>query len=143
MSSTKDTGFGNFPEMIKQRDGGLDGRFYLGVKTTKIFCLPSCRARAPLPENITIFFTREEAMKAGYRGCKRCRSASFPDIGPEWLPKVEEYLRNNIHRKIQEYELVSIAGVNITTIRRYFRRTYGKPIMNYHKALRLRNSMET
>jgi len=48
----------------------------VGVKTTKIYCLPSCPAKAPLPENITYFKTVTQAERNGFRPCKRC----FPDF---------------------------------------------------------------
>jgi DNA-3-methyladenine glycosylase II len=48
----------------------------IGVKTTKIYCLPSCPAKAPLPQNITYFKTAGQAERSGFRPCKRC----FPDF---------------------------------------------------------------
>jgi DNA-3-methyladenine glycosylase II len=49
---------------------------FIGVKTTKIYCLPSCPARAPLPQNVVEFNTPAQAERSGYRPCKRC----FPDF---------------------------------------------------------------
>ncbi|MBM3751755.1 MAG: bifunctional transcriptional activator/DNA repair protein Ada [Acidimicrobiia bacterium] len=54
-------------------DASYDGVFYLAVKTTGIFCRPSCTARKPKPENVEFFSTVKEAMFAGYRACLRCR----------------------------------------------------------------------
>ncbi len=54
------------------RDRSLDGRFVGAVKTTGIYCEPSCPARRPLRENVEFFNTNEEARAAGYRACKRC-----------------------------------------------------------------------
>ncbi len=54
------------------RDRSLDGRFVGAVKTTGIYCKPSCPARRPLRENVEFFNTNEEARAAGYRACKRC-----------------------------------------------------------------------
>jgi AraC family transcriptional regulator of adaptative response / DNA-3-methyladenine glycosylase II len=58
------------------RAGRLDGQFIVGVLTTGIYCLPSCSARAPNPENVRLFETELEAQAAGLRACKRCR----PDV---------------------------------------------------------------
>jgi AraC family transcriptional regulator of adaptative response / DNA-3-methyladenine glycosylase II len=58
------------------RTGKFDGRFILGVMTTGIYCLPSCAARPPKPENVRLFITETEAKAAGLRACKRCR----PDL---------------------------------------------------------------
>lgn len=51
------------------RDASFDGLFFTGVKTTGIFCRPSCPARKPLPENCEYFATVKDAMFAGYRAC--------------------------------------------------------------------------
>ena len=58
------------------RAGRFDGKFLVGVLTTGIYCLPSCGARQPLPENVRLFKTEAEAQAAGLRPCKRCR----PDL---------------------------------------------------------------
>ncbi|MDR1144066.1 MAG: AraC family transcriptional regulator, partial [Spirochaetaceae bacterium] len=61
---------------VSENDKDYDGIFLYGVKTTKIFCRPSCRSKLPLKKNIVYFETKEEAEQGGYRPCKRCR----PDL---------------------------------------------------------------
>ena len=57
---------------------------FIGVKTTKIYCLLSCPAKAPLPENIVYFKTPQQAQRSGFRPCKRC----FPDFPyGKWIDK--------------------------------------------------------
>ncbi len=58
------------------RKGKFNGKFILGVMTTGIYCLPSCAARPPKPQNVRLFTTEAEAKAAGLRACKRCR----PDL---------------------------------------------------------------
>lgn len=55
------------------RDRAFDGQFYGAVKTTKIYCKPSCPVRHPKQENVTFYHTAAEAAAAGYRACMRCR----------------------------------------------------------------------
>src|SRR6266702_5171701 len=55
------------------RDSQADGSFVLAVRSTHIYCRPSCPARRPLRRNVIFFRTREEAEKQGYRPCRRCR----------------------------------------------------------------------
>src|SRR6266850_2182677 len=55
------------------RDARADGTFVLAVRSTHIYCRPSCPARRPLRRNVVFFHTREEAEKQGYRACLRCR----------------------------------------------------------------------
>jgi AraC family transcriptional regulator of adaptative response / DNA-3-methyladenine glycosylase II len=59
------------------RAGRYDGKFLIGVLTTGIYCLPSCAARRPKPENVRLFATEADARAAGLRACKRCRPDAF------------------------------------------------------------------
>ena len=59
-------------QAVLQRDRHQDGEFFFGVKTTGIFCRPSCAARRPLRQNVRFYQTAEEAEKAGLRPCLRC-----------------------------------------------------------------------
>jgi len=62
---------------VVARDPAADGRFFYSVKTTGVYCFPSCAGRLPNPENVRFHRTREEAEQAGFRPCKRCK----PDQG--------------------------------------------------------------
>lgn len=61
---------------VIKNDISSDGKFFYAVKTTKIFCKPSCKSKTPLRNNVTFFNTKQQAINAGYRPCKRCR----PDL---------------------------------------------------------------
>lgn len=61
---------------VLNSDPAYDGKFFYGVTTTGIFCRPSCKSKKPKPEHLTIFHSREAALTAGFRPCKRCR----PDL---------------------------------------------------------------
>src|SRR6185503_10286117 len=65
---------------IDARDTRFDGQFYTAVRTTGIYCRPSCPARTPKASNVTFHPTAASAQLAGYRACKRCR----PDASPGW-----------------------------------------------------------
>ena len=60
-------------DFIGQRDTRYDGVFYTAVKTTGVFCLPSCKAKKPLQKNVVFYDTQEEAIADGFRACKICR----------------------------------------------------------------------
>jgi AraC family transcriptional regulator of adaptative response/methylated-DNA-[protein]-cysteine methyltransferase len=64
------------------RDAAYDGIFFTGVRTTGIFCRPSCPARKPLPANIEYFATVREALFAGDRPCRRCEPTCAPGGAP-------------------------------------------------------------
>ncbi|MFB7251486.1 DNA-3-methyladenine glycosylase 2 family protein [Microbacterium sp. NPDC056234] len=68
---------------IDARDVRFDGQFVTAVRSTGIYCRPSCPARTPKPENVTFFPTSAAAHEAGYRACKRCLPEAAPG-SPEW-----------------------------------------------------------
>ncbi|MCC4907954.1 AlkA N-terminal domain-containing protein [Microbacterium sp. cx-59] len=68
---------------IHSRDARFDGQFVTAVRTTGIYCRPSCPARTPLPANVTFYPTSAAAHEAGYRACKRCLPEAAPG-SPEW-----------------------------------------------------------
>src|SRR5688500_6143040 len=63
---------------VGARDARADGRFFYSVKTTGVYCRPSCAARLPRPENVEFYATLREAESAGYRPCKRCKPEQAP-----------------------------------------------------------------
>ncbi|MCY0904786.1 DNA-3-methyladenine glycosylase 2 family protein [Arthrobacter sp. H14-L1] len=69
--------------VIESRDARFDGQFFTAVRTTGIYCRPSCPARTPKPANVSFFRTSAAAHEAGYRACKRCLPEAVPG-SPEW-----------------------------------------------------------
>jgi AraC family transcriptional regulator of adaptative response / methylphosphotriester-DNA alkyltransferase methyltransferase len=61
-------------EAVISNDANYDGVFFYGVRSTGIFCRPSCPSKKPLRDNVVFFRTAKEALDAGFRPCKRCRS---------------------------------------------------------------------
>src|SRR5215204_3645528 len=78
-----------FWQAVRENDARFDGAFYLGVKTTGIYCRPSCRARTPKRENVAFFPTWGDAEKYGLRACLRCK----PRSGAAADPQVEKILK--------------------------------------------------
>ncbi|MEQ6903327.1 AlkA N-terminal domain-containing protein [Nocardioides sp. YIM 152588] len=68
---------------VRSRDRRFDGVFYTAVRTTGIYCRPSCPARTPAPANVTFHPTAASAQEAGFRACKRCLPDAVPG-SPEW-----------------------------------------------------------
>ncbi|MEU6788552.1 AlkA N-terminal domain-containing protein [Nonomuraea angiospora] len=69
--------------VLRSRDGRFDGRFFVAVVTTGIFCRPSCPAALPKRENVRFYPSSAAALEAGFRACKRCRPDTAPG-SPEW-----------------------------------------------------------
>lgn len=72
-----------FWKAVKTNDARFDGAFYLGVKTTSIYCRPSCRARTPKRENVAFFPTIQLAEEFGLRACLRCKPKDVAGVDPQ------------------------------------------------------------
>jgi AraC family transcriptional regulator of adaptative response / DNA-3-methyladenine glycosylase II len=72
-----------FWQVLELGDSRFDGWVFCGVKTTGIYCRPSCPARTPKRENVRFFATAAAAQSAGFRACKRCRPDATPG-SPDW-----------------------------------------------------------
>ena len=66
---------------LQTRDSRFDGRLFVGVKTTGVYCRPVCPARTPKRENVSFYRSAAAAEAAGFRPCLRCRPESSPDLG--------------------------------------------------------------
>ncbi len=71
---------------VESKDARFDGWFFTAVRSTGIYCRPSCPARTPFRRNVEFFPTAAAAQRAGYRACKRCRPDASPG-SPEWDPR--------------------------------------------------------
>ncbi|MDF1493183.1 bifunctional transcriptional activator/DNA repair enzyme AdaA [Caproiciproducens sp. CPB-2] len=119
-------------------DTACDGRFFYGVKTTGIFCRPSCRSKSPKRENVVFFDTAEEARKSGLRPCKRCR----PDL-LEFQPQKEaaEKIKAVCDHWYADHprfkaELKQL-GLSRNRVAQVFQAQYGKSLTEYWNELRI------
>ena len=117
-------------------DASYDGIFFTGVRTTGIFCRPSCSARKPRPENIEFFATPREASASGYRPCKRCRPLEVDGRPPAWVERLLARVESDptLHLKAAD---LRAAGVDPARARRWFLRHYGMTFQAYCRARRL------
>jgi AraC family transcriptional regulator of adaptative response/methylated-DNA-[protein]-cysteine methyltransferase len=121
---------------LVNRDPSFEGIFFVGVRTTGIFCRPTCTAKKPARENVDFFATPSEALHGGYRPCLRCHPMD-PGKRP---PKLIERLRAEVERapggRLTDKELAAIA-IDPSTARRQFKRHYGMTFQAYYRARRL------
>ncbi len=114
-------------DLMQQSDATYDGRFIVGVVTTGIFCLPSCGARKPKPENVRFFSRLGDAEAAGLRACKRCRPDHFyRDHDPDrvLVEGLVARLRADPSSFANVRELVRQSGVGSSKLNQLFRRHY-------------------
>ena len=118
------------------KDKSYDGVFYTAVKTTNIFCRPSCSAKKPLKKNVQFFATTREALFARYRPCKRCKQMDIGNSTPEWVKNLMVLVDKNPEKKLHDYELREI-GIQPEKARRYFQKHYGMTFHAYCRGRRL------
>lgn len=112
------------------RDHRFDGKFFVGVKTTGIYCRPICPAK-PKRENVQFFNNYLEAEKAGFRPCMRCRPESAP-MSPAWIgtsaivQRAIKVLHNLEVMNFNEEEFAEKFGVSARHLRRLFVEEIGK-----------------
>ncbi|MCQ6557158.1 bifunctional transcriptional activator/DNA repair enzyme AdaA [Paenibacillus mendelii] len=70
-------------DSVVNRESTYDGVYYTGVKTTKIVCRPTCRAKTPYAANVTFYRSLEDALHAGFRPCKRCKPDANGSLRPD------------------------------------------------------------
>lgn len=121
---------------LVNRDTNYDGIFFVGVKTTGIFCHASCRARKPKYENCEFFEKAEEALLMGYRPCKICNPLSYPNELPKEVQILIDNVEKNPYKKWKEHDFKSL-GVTSYTARRKFKKLYGMTFIEYARARRM------
>jgi AraC family transcriptional regulator, regulatory protein of adaptative response / DNA-3-methyladenine glycosylase II len=113
---------------VQSRDYRFDGKFFVGVKTTGIYCRPICPAR-PKRENIVFFTNHLAAERAGFRPCLRCRPESAPS-SPAWIGKTAIVQRavKTLHQahEFDEDQFAERFGVSARHLRRVFNDEIGK-----------------
>ena len=118
-----------------EKDASYNGLFFLGVRTTGIFCRPTCPARKPLPKNVEYFPNAQTAVFAGYRPCKRCRPLES-DGQPAWAAELLAEVERDPSPRISDADLKA-RGIDPATVRRYFLREYGMTFQAFTRARRL------
>jgi len=122
---------------VVARDRQADGQFFYAVKTTGVYCRPSCGARTPRPENVGFFQTRAAAEQAGFRPCKRCK----PEQPPQRVQHAELVARLCRHIAAAEtppslQELAQLAQMSTFHVHRVFQAVTGVTPKAYATALR-------
>jgi len=123
-----------------QRDSSFEGVFFIGVKTTGIFCRPTCPAKKPNPENIEYFSSPTEALYAGYRPCSRCKPLDRENNKPEVLTRLVEAIEQSPDHRVTEKDLKRM-HIDPSTARRQFKKYYGLTFQAYQRARRMGSAL--
>jgi AraC family transcriptional regulator, regulatory protein of adaptative response / methylated-DNA-[protein]-cysteine methyltransferase len=111
-------------KIVSDRASHVDGQLFYGVKTTLIFCRPSCPSRRPARRNVEFFSDLISAFRAGFRPCKRCNPAGL-HAETQLLETLCAHLNRNLDRSVKLAELARIAGLSTFAVQRLFRRVLG------------------
>lgn len=132
----------NLYAAFKAKDPRFDGRFFVGIATTGIYCRPVCRARQPKPENCTFYPTAAEAEQAGYRPCLLCRpelapGTSITDATADLVHRAARMLEEHCGSGQSLDELAGQLGCTARHLRRVFTAEYNVSPVQYLQTCRL------
>ena len=120
---------------VAERDARYDGEFVYAVKSTHIYCRPSCPSRRPSPENVSFYSAPADAEREGYRACKRCDPRA--ERGDTAIERAREYLDAAGERSVRLAELAAHTGVSASHLQRSFKRVVGVSPKVYQHARRV------
>lgn len=124
-----------------EKDTAFEGVFFTAVKTTGIFCRPSCTARKPKRENVEFFLSAKECILKGYRPCKVCKPLERLNETPAPIRQLLNELAQNSSIKIKDYDL-SKRGLEASQVRRWFLKNHGITFHAYQRMLRINTAFK-
>jgi len=125
---------------LVNKDTSFEGVFIVAVRTTGIFCRPTCSARKPKIENVEFFHAPSDALHAGYRPCLRCNPLERNKQAPELVKRLCAIIDEDPARKITGTDLRQL-GIDPSTARRQFQRHYGMTFQAYSRARRMGSAL--
>lgn len=121
---------------LESRDPSFEGLFLAGVRTTGIFCRPTCPAKKPAAKNVEFFATARAALLGGYRPCLRCQPMDAAPRPPALLVRLRAEVERAPDGRLTDKELTAL-DIDPSTARRQFLRHYGMTFQAYHRARRM------
>jgi len=128
-------------QALVNRDSSLEGIFYFGVRTTGIFCRPTCSARKPKKENVDYFDSVQSALDSGYRPCKVCSPLTEAGQAPDWLKQLLDEVHAAPEESFKDEDL-QMRQVDPVRVRRWFQKHHGMTFHAYLRALRVNRAFQ-
>ena len=126
---------------ILKKDITFEGTFITAVKTTGIFCRPTCTARKPKAENVEFFKTTSEAIRKGYRPCKVCNPLEKIGETPDFIKSILDELNADPSLKFMNCDLIQ-KGIEPSKIRRWFLKNHGITFHAYQRMFRINSAFK-
>ncbi len=130
-----------FYQALVDKNTEYEGVFYVGVKTTGVFCRPTCPARKPKFENCEFYQTAQEALLASFRPCLRCRPLSHPNHVSDLVRTLAESIEANPEKRWKDQDFEELS-VDVSTARRQFKKRFGMTFVEYARARRMGLAMK-
>ncbi|MGM0839199.1 MAG: bifunctional transcriptional activator/DNA repair enzyme AdaA [Bacillota bacterium] len=128
-------------QALVERRSEYEGVFYVGVKTTGVFCRPTCPARKPKFENCEFYGTAQQALLASFRPCKRCQPLSHPNSISDVVKMLVEAVEENPEKRWKNKDFQQLS-LDASTARRHFKRRFGMTFVEYARARRMGIAMK-
>jgi len=129
-------------EALVARDPAYDGRAYVGVTTTGVFCRLTCPARKPNPDNCQFFGSVAECLQAGFRPCLKCRPVAPSANADPAIRLLLDAFKDRVGHRWTEGDVVAL-GLDPSTVRRAFKRQFGVTFLEIARLDRIRSGIET
>ncbi len=121
---------------LLQKDSKFEGIFFIGVKTTGIFCRPTCTAKKPKKENVEFFPSTRDALFYGYRPCKICDPLVKKGERPNWLKPLMSEIEKKPEKIFKDSNIKKM-GLDPNRVRRWFKKNHGMTFQTYLRMLRI------
>jgi AraC family transcriptional regulator of adaptative response/methylated-DNA-[protein]-cysteine methyltransferase len=125
---------------LSEKDASFEGLFFLGVRSTGIFCRPGCPARKPKRENVDFFPAAKDALLAGYRPCKRCRPMEAQGLTPPAIRRLLADIQADPEQRLKDADLRRF-GLQPSQVRRWFKKHHGMTFQGYLRSLRINRAL--
>ena len=126
---------------LVNKDSSYEGIFFAAVKTTNIFCRPTCPARRPKPEHVEFFQSAKEALLHGYRPCKVCKPLEAVGAMPAFIQKLLEEITKHPSKRIGDADLIC-QRIEPNKVRRWFKANVGVTFAAYQRMSRMKHAYE-
>ncbi|MEM6321666.1 MAG: methylated-DNA--[protein]-cysteine S-methyltransferase [Bacteroidota bacterium] len=126
-------------QALLNRDSRYVGIFFVGVTTTSVFCISTCRARKPKKQNVVFYKTYAEALKNGFRPCKICCPTENANETPPTVDQAIQLVKTHPKEKISDQRLRD-HQISPDLVRRWFKKNYGITFHAFQRMYRINNA---
>jgi len=128
-------------DALLRKDAAYEGLFYAAIRTTGIFCRPTCTARKPKRENVEYFTTPKDALRHGYRPCKVCSPMTAAGDAPPEIGRLLTRITDRPDMRLRDGDLRSLQ-LEPSRVRRWFKKHHGITFQSYQRMLRINTAFK-